>query len=111
MDTYEADFDSTGQEARKLSIALKRFTEVSNPAWKEKYDRYLSLRFRPAMSELIRQGDFERIRELCLFAPVTEAALDSFIDEAALHRQEEILAFLLEFKRDHFGFHDHAFTL
>lgn len=111
MDTYEAEFESTGQEARKLSIALKRFTEVQDPAWKAKYDRYLSLRFRPAMSELIQQGDFARIRELCLFAPVTEVTLDSFIDEAALHSQEEILAFLLEFKRDHFGFHDRDFTL
>lgn len=109
--TYEADFDSTAQEARRLSIALKRFTEIQDPAWKEKYRRYLTLRFRPAMSELIRQGDFSRIRELCRFAPVTESALDAFIDEAAGNRQEEILAFLLEFKCEHFGFHDREFTL
>lgn len=58
MDSCEKEFESAGQEARRLAIALKRFTEVQDPVWKEKYQHYLSLRFRPAISELIRQDDF-----------------------------------------------------
>ena len=54
MDSCEKEFESASQEARRLAIALKRFTEVQDPVWKEKYQHYLSLRFRPAISELIR---------------------------------------------------------
>ena len=49
MDSCEKEFESAGQEARRLAIALKRFTEVQDPVWKEKYQHYLSLRFRPAI--------------------------------------------------------------
>lgn len=111
MNSFEEKFESSGQESLRLAIALQRFTEISNPAWKEKYQRYLSLRFRPAMHELISQGNLFQIQELCRFASVTESALDTFIDDAVQHKQEEVLAFLLEFKQEHFGFHDREFTL
>ena len=103
MDSCEKEFESAGQEARRLAIALKRFTEVQDPVWKEKYQHYLSLRFRPAISELIRQ-------KLCQFVSITESALDTFIEEAVRLHREEILSFFLEFQKDHFGFHDHDFT-
>ena len=98
MDSCEKEFESAGQEARRLAIALKRFTEVQDPVWKEKYQHYLSLRFRPAISEL------------CQFVSITESALDTFIEEAVRLHREEILSFFLEFQKDHFGFHDHDFT-
>ncbi len=110
MDSCEKEFESAGQEARRLVIALKRFTEVQDPVWKEKYQHYLSLRFRPAISELIRQDDFFRIQKLCQFVSITESALDTFIEEAVRLHREEILSFFLEFQKDHFGFHDHDFT-
>ena len=78
MDSCEKEFESAGQEARRLAIALKRFTEVQDPVWKEKYQHYLSLRFRPAIIELIRQDDFFRIQKLCQFVSITESALDTF---------------------------------
>ena len=88
MDSCEKEFESAGQEARRLAIALKRFTEVQDPVWKEKYQHYLSLRFRPAIIELIRQDDFFRIQKLCQFVSITESALDTFIEEAVrLHRE------------------------
>ena len=43
MDSCEKEFESAGQEARRLAIALKRFTEVQDPVWKEKYQHYLYL--------------------------------------------------------------------
>ena len=76
MTSYEEEFLSTGQEARRLSIALLRFIQIDDPEWKNKYQKYLSLRFRPALSTLIREGDLTRIRALCSFAPVTESALN-----------------------------------
>ena len=45
MDSCEKEFESAGQEARRLAIALKRFTEVKDPVWKEKYQHYLSPSF------------------------------------------------------------------
>ena len=98
MDSCEKEFESAGQEARRLAIALKRFTEVQDPVWKEKYQHYLALRFRPA------------IQKLCQFVSITESALDTFIEEAVRLHREEILSFFLEFQKDHFGFHDHDFT-
>ena len=106
MTSYEEEFLSTGQEARRLSIALLRFIQIDDPEWKNKYQKYLSLRFRPALSTLIREGDLTRIRALCSFAPVTESALNSFIDVAVQNQQEEILSFLMKLKKDRFGFHD-----
>ena len=111
MTAYEEEFLSTGQEARRLSIALERFCETDDPEWKKKYQKYLSMRFRPALSSLIRSGDLARIQELCSFAPLTETALNSFIDEAVQSRQEEILSFFMNLKKDRFGFHDREFTL
>ena len=35
MDSCEKEFESAGQEARRLAIALKRFTEVQDPVWKK----------------------------------------------------------------------------
>lgn len=111
MRNYEEEFESSGQESVRLSIALKRFTEIQDPVRKKNYEKYLALRFRPAVTELIRQGDIFRIKALFTFAPVTEPALATFVDDAATLHQEEILSFLLEFKREHFGFHDRDFTL
>ncbi len=111
MTSYEEEFLSTGQEARRLSIALLRFIQIDDHEWKNKYQKYLSLRFRPALSTLIREGDLTRIRALCSFAPVTESALNSFIDVAVQNQQEEILSFLMNLKKDRFGFHDREFTL
>ena len=62
MTSYEEEFLSTGQEARRLSIALLRFIQIDDPEWKNKY-------------------------------------------------QEEILSFLMNLKKDRFGFHDREFTL
>ena len=106
MTSYEEEFLSTGQEARRLSIALLRFIQIDDPEWKNKYQKYLSLRFRPALSTLIREGDLTRIRALCSFAPVTESALNSFIDVAV---QKTALVFMtvnLLFKLFSGGFYE-----
>ncbi|MFR8351756.1 MAG: hypothetical protein ACLVB1_02740 [Blautia obeum] len=81
MDSCEKEFESAGQEARRLAIALKRFTEVQDPVWKEKYQHYLSLRFRPAISELIRQMIFSYSETLSVCID-HKSALDTFIEEA-----------------------------
>ena len=99
MTSYEEEFLSTGQEARRLSIALLRFIEIDDPEWKNKYQKYLSLRFRPALSTLIRDGDLTRVQALCSFAPVTESTLNSFIDVAVQNQREEILSFLMNLKK------------
>ena len=54
MDSCEKEFDSAGQEARRLAIALKRFTEVQDPVWKEKYQHHklpLSLLLVPVLHD------------------------------------------------------------
>lgn len=111
MTSYEQEFLNTGQEARKLSIALDQFTQTEDQSWKKRCEKYLAVRFRPAAAALIRQGDIFRLRQLFLFASVTETALHTFIMDAVSNSQDEILAFLLEFKKEHFGFHDRTFTL
>ena len=34
MTSYEEEFLSTGQEARRLSIALLQFIQIDDPEWK-----------------------------------------------------------------------------
>lgn len=111
MTDYEQIFLSSGQEKQKLAIALKRFAEVGEPDWQERYQSYLRTRFRPAMTELIHSGDLERIRRLCSFASLTAPTLEQFIQEASVSGQTEILTFLLRLKKDSFGFHDREFSL
>ena len=103
MTDYEQIFLSSGQEKQKLAIALKRFAEVSEPDWQNRYQSYLRTRFRPAMTELIRR--------LCSFASLTAPTLEQFIQEASVSGQTEILTFLLRLKKDSFGFHDREFSL
>lgn len=111
MTSYELEFLNITQESRRLSIALEQFTLTDDPQWKKRCQSYLSTRFRPAASRLIQKGDVFRLKQLFLFAPVTEIALHTFIMEAVTNSQDEILAFLLEFKKERFGFHDRTFTL
>lgn len=111
MTDYEQIFLSSGQEKQKLTIALKRFSETEETDWQNRYQTYLRTRFRPAMTELIRNGDLGRIRKLCSFATLTAPALEQFIQEASASGQTEILTFLLRLKKDSFGFHDKEFSL
>ena len=111
MTDYEQIFLSSKQERQKLTIALKRFTETDDPDWKTRYQNYLRTRFRPAIIELIHDGDLARIRSLCTFASLTAPALEQFIQEASIAGQAEILTFLLRLKKDSFGFHDRDFSL
>lgn len=111
MTDYEQLFLSSGQEKQKLAIALKRFTETEDPDWKTRYRNYLRTRFRPAITELIRNGDLARIRDLSEFVSLPEPALEQFIQEASASGQTEILTFLLQLKKESFGFHDRDFSL
>ena len=111
MTDYEQIFLSSGQETQKLTIALKRFSETEETDWQNRYQTYLRTRFRPAMTELIRTGDLERIRKLCSFSTLTAPALEQVIQEASTSGQTEILTFLLRLKKDSFGFHDKEFSL
>lgn len=111
MSDYEQIFLSSGQEKQKLSIALKHFAETEDPEWQARYQNYLRTRFRPAMDELICDGDLERIQKLCSFCVMTSPVLEQFIQKASSLGQTEILTFLLRLKRDSFGFHDRDFSL
>ena len=107
MTDYEQIFLSSGQEKQKLAIALKRFAEVSEPDWQNRYQSYLG----SGRRLLIHSGDLERIRRLCSFASLTAPTLEQFIQEASVSGQTEILTFLLRLKKDSFGFHDREFSL
>lgn len=107
----EQIFLSSGQEKQKLTIALKRFTEINDSEWQTRYQNYLKTRFRPAMTELIHNGDLERIQKLCSFATITAPVLEQFIQEASVSGQTEILTFFLRLKKISFGFHDKEFSL
>ena len=125
MTSYEEEFLSTGQEARRLSIALLQFIQIDDPEWKNKYQKYLSLRFRPALSTLEggtagslgQPADLHRAGQnglqqcdglVELFDPLH--VLHSFA-RSITKQQEEILSFLMKLKKDRFGFHDREFTL
>lgn len=58
-------------------------------------------RLRPAIMQLIRSGDYARIRELCNGAKLSPGLLDAFILEASRCHQTELLIYFMS--RKHMG--------
>ena len=51
MDSYEKEFESAGQGSQASCYCIKTFYGSSGSCMERKYQHYLSLRFRPAISD------------------------------------------------------------
>lgn len=111
MNDLKSDFNSATTEARKLSITLQYFDQDIDADCQKIFTEYLRRRFRPAISQLIRTGDYIRIKKICKFAPITETALNDFISEAARIPNGELVSYFINLKNNLFGFKDNNFTI
>lgn len=107
----EWKFAESGQEALKLQIALERYFVIKDACWKERYGEYLKQRIRPAMMELIKRGELDKIEMISQKGWFSEKNLDAFFVEAVKQGQTEIQLFLLELKKEKYGFSDRDFSL
>ena len=107
----EWKFLESRQEALKLQIALERYFIIEETVWKERYGAYLKQRIRPAMMELIKKGELDKIEVISendWFGPKN---LEEFLAQAGQMGQTEIQLFLLELKKEKYGFSDRDFSL
>ena len=106
MNKYE-QFLELKQEARRLAIALEEY--FTDPVHRDAYGAYLQRRIRPAAAALLEAGDLERLEALrpWFTAPVVDELLQTAI---RLQRPAGIV-WLLQVKRDQFGFSGHRFPL
>lgn len=99
-------FLTSGQERIRLEIALERFF-VPGEEETELYDRYLEYlqrRFRPAMEQLIRSGRNPQAELLFSKVDVSRGQLEELLATAQENHNTECLLFLLERKKEQFGF-------
>lgn len=111
MNEKDLKFLESKQEPLKLAIALERYFQVNSGEWKQRYAVYLKQRIRPAMMELIKRGELDKIGVISAMGWFSESNLNEFIAEAGNNDQMEIQLFLLELKKEKYGFSDRDFTL
>lgn len=105
-------FLESGQEPQKLKIALQRFFEEDlEESWRARYESYLKQRIRPAVVQLIRLGEVQKVQRLVEKDWLNIQGLEECILLAGREGQLEIQLFLLEWKKRIYGFSDNDFFL
>lgn len=105
-------FQETGQEKRKLEIALEGFfMEKGEEARKEVYGTYLKRRIRSAMEVLIRSEDVGKMEVLEQQGWFGAKELEGFLRTARAEKSLSALAWLLRLKDEKYGYEDRDFTL
>lgn len=98
-------FCSTKQESLRLRCALDGFFLAGIPEdQRREYGRCLKRRIRPAVTQLIRQGDRRRLEQLERQGWFGERELDEFIRTAIEQDQPAMLICLLQLKKKNYGF-------
>ena len=115
MDEAYRKFKETGQEALRLKIALEqllgRDREMLPQEVRTEYERYLKKRIRPAMEQLIMNGETDQIVHLGSYGWFGEKELDSFLDKARKEYRTAAWLVLLRMKQERYGFRGRDFTL
>ncbi len=99
-------FLATGQEEKKLEIALKRYFQLlpEEEKLRSRYGGYLSRRLRPAVQKLIQKGENRKLELLLKENPPSVMALDGFLELALFCKNQEAQILLLRMKREKGGF-------
>ena len=109
MDRYQKFWESK-QAAVKLNIALEDFfQEEVTQAHRETYGRYLRQRIRPAVEELIRREDLEKLEFFLQQGWLP--TVDDFLKLAASEQKNAAFVWLLRIKQERYGFTEESFSL
>lgn len=87
------------------------FQEEVEESRKKECEKYLKLRIRPVMENLIEQEDTERIEKLEAYGWFGAAQTDAFIRIAAEKKCLSSLVWLLNLKKQKYGYKDKDFSL
>ena len=104
----------TNQERKAAEIErmLQNFFEdTASEAEKKESEKYLKLRIRPVMENLIEQEDTERIEKLEAYGWFGAAQTNAFIRIAAEKKCLSSLVWLLNLKKQKYGYKDKDFSL
>lgn len=95
----DKEFLETKQAEKKLSIALSRYFELDREEERKKlYAEYLKLRLRPAVEQLIKKKENQKMMELIKEQGAEENLIDDFLKTAMKYSNQEAQIFLLEEK-------------
>ena len=109
MDRYQKFWESK-QAAVKLDIALEEFFREGVPqAHRDAYGQYLRQRIRPAVEQLIRREDLEKLE--CFHQQGWLPPVDDFLKLAAREQKNAAFVWLLRIKREQYGFTEESFSL
>lgn len=105
-------FRETKQEPLRLEAALRGFfLEGVEPAQREDYGGYLRRRVRPAVEKLIEEDRADRLEQLEKLGWFDARQVDEYIRMAREREKVSALVWLLELKREKYGYHDKDFSL
>ena len=110
MDLYRK-FQESGQESVRLRIALDCFFSEQEPQRRETYGRYLKRRILPAAETLLRDEAFEKLEALYALDWIGLPELDRLLRRAEEDRLIPGFLWLLQKKKENFGFPDRDFAL
>ncbi len=107
MERYQK-FQESKQAAVKLDIALEDFFREEE-THREVYGQYLRQRIRPAVEELIRREDLEKLEQLNQLGWLPP--VDDFLKLAAREKKNAAFVWLLRLKQEKYGFCEESFSL
>lgn len=110
---YFSLFRKTGDTDAKIQMALARLVSPHQPepGELEDYRSFLTEHLREAMRLFLARGDLFPVRALGALGLIGEDAIGDLTQMAAEAKNAEISAYLLAYKREHFGFHAPTFDL
>lgn len=105
-------FRTASRESVRLAAALRGYftPDCGDGAQRGAYGTYLRSRIRPtvaALTEENRVKDLERFAREVVFS---QSLVDEFLKQAMDLDRPEIIVWLLQYKKDHFGFPDRNFA-
>lgn len=105
-------FETSAQEPVRLNLALQGyFSENTEEAYREKYEKYLKRRIRPALEALMKADRLVDLDKLVSAQWLDAGLLEDALQMAIRLKKSEIFVWLLGIKAEKYGFCDRDFSL
>ena len=105
-------FRGASRESVRLAAALRGYFTSGSATedQRELYGSYLRSRVRPTVAALMEENRVTELERFEKEAPFSQALVDEFLAEAMEMDRPEITVWLLQCKKERFGFRDRDFS-
>ena len=99
------------QHTRRLREAIDGFWGAAEDPYRKEHEKYLKLRVRPLMEFLIEKEDLDKMADVAKNGWFTQIQLEGFLKMAGEKHCLSAFVWLLQCKKELYGFTDKDFSL